>query len=112
MSGRGCVHGRRRRPPARGARTSCPGQAYDRSMPLITVSDAPVRDAAADVLILPLVPGADEAPATVPGSPVISQAIAGLDATAGRGANPSIHSSGMVAANSLLLVWIGSEGLP
>ena len=80
-------------------------------MPLITVSDAPVRDAAADVLILPLVPGADEAPATVPGSPEISQAIAGLDASASRGDIHRIPSNGLAAATSLLLVGIGEEDL-
>src|SRR5690625_1953131 len=80
-------------------------------MPLITVTDAPVRDAAADVLILPLVPGADEAPATVPGSPEISQAIAGLDASASRGDIHRIPSNGLAAATSLLLVGIGEEDL-
>ena len=80
-------------------------------MPLITVSDVSVSDVAADVLILPLLAGADEAPSFVPGSPEISQAIAGLEASAGRGDTHRIPSYGLAAATSLLLVGIGEEDL-
>lgn len=80
-------------------------------MPILTVSDASLRDVAADVLVLPLLPGADEAPSTVPGSPEISQAIAGLDASASRGDTHRIPSYGLAAASSLLLVGIGEEDL-
>ncbi|ASK64614.1 leucyl aminopeptidase [Brachybacterium avium] len=81
-------------------------------MPTITITEASVRDVEADVLILPLLAGADDAPATVPGSPEISEAIAGLDASAARGDLHRIPSYGLAAATSLLLVGVGDEALP
>ncbi|WP_193104573.1 leucyl aminopeptidase [Brachybacterium sp. FME24] len=80
-------------------------------MPSISVSDASLRDVAADVLVLPLLPGADGAPSTVPDSPEISEAIAGLDASAARGDVHRIPSYGLAAASSLLLVGLGEEDL-
>ncbi|MDN5600669.1 MAG: leucyl aminopeptidase [Brachybacterium sp.] len=80
-------------------------------MPTIDITEASVRDVDVDVLILPLLAGADDAPATVPGSPEISEAIAGLDASAARGDLHRIPSYAMAAANSLLLVGVGDEDL-
>ncbi|WP_394217082.1 leucyl aminopeptidase [Brachybacterium vulturis] len=80
-------------------------------MPTITITEASVRDVDTDVLILPLLAGADDAPASVPGSPEISEAIAGLDASAARGDLHRIPSFGLAAASSLLLVGVGDEDL-
>ncbi|ATG51938.1 leucyl aminopeptidase [Brachybacterium vulturis] len=80
-------------------------------MPTITITEASVRDVDTDVLILPLLAGADDAPATVPGSPEISEAIAGLDASSARGDLYRIPSFGLAAASSLLLVGVGDEDL-
>ena len=80
-------------------------------MPTITITEASVCDVDADVLLLPLLAGADEAPATVPGSPEITEAIAGLDTSAGRGDLHRIPSYGLAAARSLLLVGVGDEDL-
>src|SRR5699024_4656579 len=84
---------------------------YDRGMPTITITEASVRDVDADVLLLPLLAGADGAPASVPGSPEITAAIAGLDASADRGELHRIPSLGLAAATSLLLVGVGDEDL-
>ena len=80
-------------------------------MPTITITEASVRDVDADVLLLPLLAGADGAPASVPGSPEITEAIAGLDASADRGELHRIPSLGLAAATSLLLVGVGDEDL-
>lgn len=80
-------------------------------MPTITITDASLRDVAADVLVLPLLPGADGTPSTVPGAPEISEVIAGLDASAGRGDLHRIPSYGLASAGSLLLVGLGDEAL-
>ena len=80
-------------------------------MPTITITDASLRDVAADVLVLPLLNGAEGAPSSVPGAPEISEAIAGLDASAGRGDLHRIPSYGLAAAGSLLLVGLGDEDL-
>lgn len=80
-------------------------------MPTITITEASVRDVEVDVLILPLLAGADDAPATVPGSPEISEAIAGLDASASRGDLHRIPTYGLAASSSLLLVGVGDEDL-
>lgn len=77
----------------------------------ITITDASLRDVAADVLILPLLAGADGAPATVPGAPEISEAISGLDASSARGDLHRIPSYGLASATSLLLVGLGDEDL-
>src|SRR5699024_9371035 len=93
------------------AGTPCPARPYDRGMPTLRITEASVRDVEADVLLLPLLAGADDAPATVPGSPEITEAIAGLDASADRGALHRIPSLGLAAASSLLLVGVGDEDL-
>ncbi|AXK45162.1 leucyl aminopeptidase [Brachybacterium saurashtrense] len=80
-------------------------------MPTISMTEASLRDVEVDVLLLPLVKGADGAPSTVPGSPEISEAIAGLDASAGRGDVYRIPSLSLAAARSLLLVGVGDEDL-
>ena len=80
-------------------------------MPTITITDASLRDVAADVLILPLLAGADGAPATGPGAPEISEAISGLDASSARGDLHRIPSYGLASATSLLLVGLGDEDL-
>ncbi|MDN5901415.1 MAG: leucyl aminopeptidase [Brachybacterium sp.] len=80
-------------------------------MPTITITEASVRDVDTDVLILPLLAGADDAPATVPGSTEISEAIAGLDASSARGDLHRIPSYGLATATSLLLVGVGDEDL-
>lgn len=80
-------------------------------MPNINVTDESLSDVTADVLILPLVPSADDAPATVPGSPEITEAIAGLKPSASRGDVHRIPSYGLAQASSLLLVGLGKEDL-
>lgn len=80
-------------------------------MPTITITDTSLRDVTADVLVLPLLTGADGTPATVPGAPEISEAIAGLDASAARGDLHRIPSYGLASAGSLLLVGVGDEDL-
>ncbi|MGP9536904.1 leucyl aminopeptidase [Brachybacterium sp. AOP43-C2-M15] len=80
-------------------------------MPTLSFSDASLRDVTADVLLLPLLEGGEDAPATVPGSPEISEVIAGLGASASRGDLHRIPSFGLVAASSLLLVGVGDEDL-
>ena len=80
-------------------------------MPTITITEASVRDVGADVLVLPLLSGADGAASTVPGAPEITEAIAGLDASAARGDLHRIPSYGLAAATSLLLVGVGEEDL-
>ncbi|WP_114856610.1 leucyl aminopeptidase [Brachybacterium sp. YJGR34] len=80
-------------------------------MPTLTLSDAPLRDVTADVLVLPLLPGGENAPSTVPGSPAITEAIAGLDASAGRGDLHRIPSFSLASASSLLLVGTGEQDL-
>ena len=80
-------------------------------MPTITITDASLRDVAADVLVLPLLPGAEGAPSAVPGAPEITEAIAGLDASTGRGDLHRIPSYGLASAGSLLLVGLGEEDL-
>jgi len=80
-------------------------------MPTITITEASLRDVTADVLVLPLVEGADDTPSTVPGAPEISEAIAGLDASAARGDLHRIPAYGLAAASSLLLVGVGDEDL-
>src|SRR5699024_6815170 len=84
---------------------------YDRAMPTITITEASVRDVQADVLLLPLLAGADGAAAKVPGSPEITEAIAGLDASADRGELHRIPHLGLATAGSLLLVGVGDEDL-
>ena len=80
-------------------------------MPTITITEASVRDVQADVLLLPLLAGADGAAAKVPGSPEITEAIAGLDASADRGELHRIPHLGLATAGSLLLVGVGDEDL-
>ena len=80
-------------------------------MPTISVTDASLRDVDADVLVLPLLPGTDGAPSTVPGSAEISEAIAGLDPSAARGDVHRIPSFDLTSARSLLLVGLGDEDL-
>src|SRR5690606_27565272 len=68
-------------------------------------------DASGSALLLPLVKGADGSPAVVPGLPEISEHIAALDPSAGRGDLHRIPSASLAAADSLLLVGVGSEDL-
>src|SRR5690606_36481421 len=84
---------------------------YDRPMPILELTAEPFVDVAADVLVLPLVAGAGESPASVPGSPAISEAVAGLDPSAARGDLHRLPSSGLAAATTLLLVGVGEEDL-
>ncbi|GAA1305518.1 leucyl aminopeptidase [Brachybacterium tyrofermentans] len=80
-------------------------------MPTISVTDTSLRDVEADVLILPLLRGAGDAPSSVPGAPEITEAIAGLDPSAARGDVHRIPSFGLTGAGSLLLVGLGEEDL-
>ncbi|APX31971.1 leucyl aminopeptidase [Brachybacterium sp. P6-10-X1] len=80
-------------------------------MPIVSVADTALRDVDADVLILPLLVGGDDAPSTVPGAPEISEAITHLEASAARGDLHRIPSFGLTAAKSVLLVGIGEEDL-
>ncbi|MFC7458028.1 leucyl aminopeptidase [Brachybacterium sp. GCM10030267] len=80
-------------------------------MPTITVSDTSLRDVDTDVLILPLLAGAGDAPSSAPGAPEISEVIAPLDASAARGDLHRIPSYGLTSAGSLLLVGLGEEDL-
>ncbi len=78
---------------------------------MITLTDTSLSDVSTDVLILPLVAGADDAPATVPGSPELSEAIAALEPSASRGDLLRIPSASLVAAKSVLLVGVGEKEL-
>ena len=80
-------------------------------MPTISVTDTSLRDVEADVLILPLLRGAGDAPSSVPGAPEITEAIAGLDPSAARGDVHRIPSFGLTGAGSLLLVGLGEQDL-
>lgn len=80
-------------------------------MPTISISTASVRDVEADVLILPLLAGQDDSPATVPGSSEISEAIASLEPSSARGDVHRIPSFSLAAAGSLLLVGVGASSL-
>ncbi|PZP17056.1 MAG: leucyl aminopeptidase [Brachybacterium faecium] len=80
-------------------------------MPTISISTASVRDVEADVLILPLLAGQDDSPATVPGSSEISEAIASLEPSSTRGDVHRIPSFSLAAAGSLLLVGVGASSL-
>src|SRR5690606_10360285 len=94
-----------------GARTRRPARPYDRGMPTISLTADSPRDVTADVLILPLVAGADDAPSTVPGSPEISEVIAALDASASHGELHRLPAAGLAVARTLLLVGVGEENL-
>ena len=80
-------------------------------MPILELTAEPFVDVAADVLVLPLVAGAGDAPASVPGSPEISEAVAGLAPSAARGDLHRLPSTGLAAATTLLLVGVGEEDL-
>ena len=80
-------------------------------MPTISLTASSLRDVTADVLVLPLLAGADDAPSTVPGAPEISEAIAGLDASASRGDVHRIPSFSLAAATTVLLVGVGEKDL-
>ena len=80
-------------------------------MPILELTADTPADVVADVLVLPLVAGAGEAPASVPGSPEISEAVAGLAPSAARGDLHRIPSAGLAAATTLLLVGVGEEDL-
>jgi len=80
-------------------------------MPTISLTADSPRDVTADVLILPLVAGADDAPSTVPGSPEISEVIAALDASASHGELHRLPAAGLAVARTLLLVGVGEENL-
>ncbi|MGY5764591.1 leucyl aminopeptidase [Brachybacterium sp. DNPG3] len=84
-------------------------------MPLITVSEASVSDVSADVLVLPLLAGADDAPAVVPGqeqlSAALSDSIAALELPGGRGDLQRLPSAGLTSAGTILLVGLGGPDL-
>ena len=72
-------------------------------MPMISVSTASVRDVEADVLILPLLSGKDDSPATVPGAPEVTEAIAALEPSSARGDVHRIPSFSPVSYTHLTL---------
>lgn len=78
---------------------------------MISVSTASVRDVEADVLILPLLSGKDDSPASVPGAPEVTEAIAALEPSSARGDVHRIPSFSLAAAGSLLLVGVGASSL-
>ena len=80
-------------------------------MPTISVADVSLRDVEADVLILPLLAGAGDAPSYVPGAPEFSEVVKGLDPSSGRGDVHRIPSFDLTGAGSLLLVGLGEEDL-
>ena len=88
-------------------------------MPQLTVSDSSragsLQEVAADVLILPLLRGADDSPATVSGMPSVTEAIAAMDLSADRGEihrlPSAVSAPDAVQAGSLLLVGVGAESL-
>jgi leucyl aminopeptidase len=80
-------------------------------MPILELTASSLVDVEADVLVLPLVAGAGDAPAVVPGSPEISEAIAGLAPSAARGDLHRLPSAGLASATTLLLVGVGEEDL-
>ncbi|MEE1617368.1 leucyl aminopeptidase [Brachybacterium sp. J153] len=80
-------------------------------MPTLTAANTALTDVDVDVLILPLVPGSDGAPSTVPGAADISSAIASLDPSAARGDVHRIPSYTFASAGSLLLVGLGEADL-
>ena len=81
------------------------------AMPSITVSDASVTSVDTDVLVLPLLRGADGAPSVVPGEDAVTAAIAALSPSAGRGETHRLPAGDLTSAGSLLLVGLGAEEL-
>ncbi len=77
----------------------------------ITVTTNDAKAVEADVLLLPILAGEDDAPATVPGIDAISEAVKDLDAPTGRGETTRIPSFGTVAAKSIVLVGVGGKSL-
>lgn len=80
-------------------------------MPTISVSPASVHDVETDVLILPLLAGEDDAPATVPGLDEVTEAISALAPSSARGDVHRIPSLSLSSAGSLLLVGLGTSSL-
>ena len=84
-------------------------------MPAITVSDTTVSSVGVDVLVLPLLRGATDAPPVVPGedplSTALTAAVSAWSPSASRGDVHRLPSPEGTAAGSVLLVGLGVEDL-
>jgi len=77
-------------------------------MPTISVTSQSVGDVTADVLVLPVLTGAEGADASVPGSAELSAAAVSVGATGAREQLHRLPALSGLAAGSILLVGIGS----
>lgn len=70
-----------------------------------------LSDVEASVLVLPVLEGADDAPATVLGSEKVCEAVAAIEPSAACGDTHRVPSFGLVTAESILLVGLGVKDL-
>ncbi|MFC0674258.1 leucyl aminopeptidase [Brachybacterium hainanense] len=83
-------------------------------MPTISVTSQSVGDVTADVLVLPVLTGADGADASVPASPELSAAAVAIGATGSREQLhrlPALPALGLAGTGSVVLVGVGAPSL-